>query len=299
MAQIISDLKNNFQRGSIHIQYIYINVGIFILVSLLGVFFLLFNRSASLLLNFVELPASFYRFLVQPWSIFTYMFMHSGLMHLLFNMLWLYWFGNLFLGFYSAKHFRGLYWLGGMLGGLFYMVAYNLFPYFSGSVNYSFLVGASASVLAIALATAYKEPDYPIRLLFIGTIRLKYLALFLVLTDVMMITGSNAGGHLAHLGGALTGLWFASSLRKGKDITHWLNRILDWVVGLFSGRPILKKRKPKMKVHYGGRTDEYEYNARKKAQSEKIDAILDKLRKSGYGSLTEEEKKCLFDASQR
>lgn len=299
MAQIISDLKNGFRRGSIYIQYIYINVAVFVITSLLGVLFLLFNHSASSVLNYMELPASFMRYIIQPWSLFTYMFMHGGVMHLLFNMLWLYWFGGLFLNFYSAKHFRGLYWLGGILGGLCYMLAYNFFPYFSQSVDYSFLLGASASVLAIALATAYKDPDYPIRLLFIGTVKLKYLALFMVVTDLMMITGANAGGHIAHLGGALAGLWFAASLSKGRDITGWFNQFLDWGNKLFAGLSEHKKKKPKMKVHYGGRADDYAYNARKKAQADEIDAILDKLRKSGYGSLTEEEKKRLFDASQR
>jgi len=145
-------------------------------------------------------------------------------------------------------------------------------------------------------ATAYREPDYPIRLFLFGTVRLKYLALVVIVTDLLFITSSNAGGHIAHLGGALAGLWFAASLSKGADITAWINKSLDAVTALFSFKP----RKPKMKVHYGTeRQKDYNYNARKKAQSDEIDRILDKLKKSGYESLTTEEKKSLFDASKR
>jgi hypothetical protein len=222
--------------------------------------------------------------------------MHAGVLHILFNMLWLYWFGALFLNFFSARHLRGVYILGGICGGLLYMTAYNIFPYFRPMTEYSFMLGASASVLAIVAATAYREPDYPIRLFLFGTVRLKYLALVVIVTDLLFITSSNAGGRIAHLGGALAGLWFAASLSKGADITAWINKSLDAVTALFSFKP----RKPKMKVHYGiERQKDYNYNARKKAQSDEIDRILDKLKKSGYESLTTEEKKSLFDASKR
>ena len=225
--------------------------------------------------------------------------MHAGFLHILFNMLWLYWFGSLFLYFFSGKHLRGLYIVGGICGGLLYMISYNVFPYFRPMTAYSTMVGASASVLAIVVATAYREPNYPVRLLFFGNVRLKYLALIVVLTDLFFITSSNAGGHIAHLGGALAGLWFAASLNKGKDITSWVNKALDAIAALFSAKTW--KRKPRMKVHYGNNTrqNDYDYNARKKAQSDEIDRILDKLKKSGYESLTTEEKKSLFDASKR
>ena len=246
----------------------------------------LFNRSLGGVFEWLELPASFTQFIIQPWSLFTYMFMHAGFLHILFNMLWLYWFGALFLMFFSAKHLRGVYILGGICGGLLYMVAYNVFPYFRPMVDYSFIVAA----------TAYREPNYPIRLFLFGTIRLKYLALIVIGTDLLFITSSNAGGHIAHLGGALAGVWFAAGLSKGRDITSWINKILDAIVSVFSFKP----RKPKMKVHYGNsRQKDYDYNARKKVQSEEIDRILDKLKKSGYESLTTEEKKSLFDASKR
>lgn len=298
MATIITDLKNNFRRGSIHIRLIYINAGIFVLTALASIILRLFNLSLGSLLDWFELPASLPRLVVQPWSILTYMFLHANLWHILFNMLWLYWFGTLFLQFFSAKHLRGLYILAGICGGVLYIAAYNLFPYFHSMTAYSFLLGASASVLGIVAATAYREPNYPIRLLFIGTMKLKYLALIVIGLDVLAITAENAGGHIAHLGGAVAGLWFAASLSKGTDLTRWINRIADGITGLFSPRP----RKPKMKVHYGANADrqkDYDYNARKKAQNDEIDRILDKIKQSGYTSLTAEEKKRLFDASNR
>ena len=264
MATIITDLKESFRRGNIYIQLIYINVGVFVLTTLTEVILQLFNRSLGGMFEWLELPASLSRFIVQPWSILTYMFMHAGVLHILFNMLWLYWFGALFLNFFSAKHLRGVYILGGICGGILYMAAYNIFPYFQPMTEYSFMLGASASVLAIVAATAYREPNYPIRLFLFGTIRLKYLVLIVVGMDLLFITSSN--------------------------------KFLDSIISLFSFKP----RKPKMKVHYGtDKQKDYNYNARKKAQSDEIDRILDKLKKSGYESLTTEEKKSLFDASKR
>ena len=296
MASFISDLKSRFHRGDINLQLIYINVGVFVVTTLVSVFLRLFNIGDASWMNFMTLPASIPEFLKQPWSLLSYMFLHADPLHLLFNMLWLYWFGQLFLSFFSARHFRGLYLLGGICGGLFYMLALNVFPYFTPYIYISTLLGASASVLAIVVATAVREPEYRGNFMFIGTVRLKYVALFMVVTDLLFVTSGNGGGHIAHLGGALAGWWFAWSLRKGKDVTKWINGVLDGCSGVWSK---LSSKKPKMKVSKGGRAADYDYNARKKQQSEEIDRILDKLKKSGYGSLTTEEKKRLFDASKK
>lgn len=297
MATIITDLKDSFRRGSIHIQLIYINIAVFVAVTLAGIALQLFNMEQARVFDWLELPASPARFIMQPWSLLTYMFMHGGLLHILFNMLWLYWFGAIFLNMFSSKHLRGLYVLGGICGGALYMLAYNVFPYFRPYIENSFMVGASASVLAIVAAAAYREPNYPIRLFLLGTLRLKYLALIVIGMDLLLITSENAGGHIAHLGGALAGVWFAAGLNKGRDVTAWINRAADGIASLFRRKP----RKPKMKVHYGNgsRQQDYNYNARKKAQSDEIDRILDKLRKTGYEGLSDEEKKSLFDASKR
>lgn len=297
MGSFITDLKNDFRRGSICQQFIYINIGIFVVTALVAIVGMLFNVGKSSWMEWLELPAWLPQFVKQPWSIVTYMFLHAGILHLLFNMLWLYSFGQLFLMFFSARHFRGLYFLGGFCGGLLYMVAYNFFPYFESYLYGSYLLGASASVLAIVIATAVRNPEYRVNLLLFGQIRLKYLALVMIITDLLFVTSNNAGGHIAHLGGALAGWWFAAGLRKGTDVTKWINGAIDWLSGGFRIQRVSKK--PKMEVHYGGRAKDYEYNARKKEQNEEVDRILDKFKKSGYQSLTTEEKKRLFDASKR
>ena len=297
MGNFISDLKNGFKRGSISLQFIYINVGVFVVTTLASVFLMLFNLSNAGLFQVLELPAYVPNFLMQPWSLFTYMFLHADALHLLFNMLWLYWFGQLFLSIFSARHLRGLYILGGLCGGLLYMLAFNVFPYFQSHIYSSWLLGASASVLAIVVATAVREPEYRVNFMFVGAVRLKYVALFMVITDLLFMTSGNGGGHIAHLGGALAGWWFAASLRKGHDVTKWINNVFDWVNGGFRFK--IPARKPKMKASKGGKNADYDYNAQKKRQSEEIDRILDKLKKSGYSSLTTEEKKRLFDASKR
>ena len=295
MGSFISDLKNGFNRGSICLQLIYINAGVFVVTTLVSVFLMLFKLGGVSWMDFLQLPAYIPRFLSQPWSLVTYMFLHAGALHLLFNMLWLYWFGLLFLSFFSARHFRGVYILGGLCGGLLFMLALNVFPYFTPYIYSSVLLGASASVLAIVVATAVREPEYRVNFMFIGAVRLKYVALFMVVTDLLFVTSGNGGGHIAHLGGALAGWWFAASLRKGRDVTKWINDVFDWISGGFK----FSAKKPKMKARKGGRTADYDYNAQKKRQSEEIDRILDKLKKSGYTSLTDEEKKRLFDASKR
>lgn len=299
MSNIITDLRQRFVRADICLQFIYVNGAVFLLLAILSVFFRLFNLDGVVLARWLEFPADGWQALCRPWTLITYMFMHADVLHLLFNMLWLYCFGRMFLYAYSARHFRGLYLLGGMAGALLYLLAYNVFPFFRPFVSTGLLVGASASVLAIVVATAMSMPDYRIQLLLIGSVRLKYVALIMVLTDLLFITSANAGGHIAHLGGALAGWWFALGIRGGRyDGTAWINAVWDWLAGLFTRRP----HKPKMKVHRtagGKRAGDYEYNARKKESEAEIDRILDKVRKSGYEGLTAEEKRTLFDASKR
>ena len=263
----VSDLRRRFGQGDIVMRLLYINVAAFLVVSFCNILLVLFNASPLLWSRYLELPASVGQFVCQPWSLFTYMFMHAGLLHILFNMLWLYWFGRLFLLRFSSRHLRGVYVLGGVCGGLLYMLAYNVFPYFADRLSGAYLVGASASVLAIAVATAVRMPDYQIRLLFIGTIRLKYVAILVVVLDLLFMTSDNAGGHIAHIGGALAGWWFAAGLTRGYDITRWINVVFDF----FGGKYFERKTPPKIKVHYSERQNDYDFNARKKAQSDEID----------------------------
>ena len=300
MGTIITDLREKFRNGDVVIQLIYINVAIFVVTTLAGVILKLSGFEEYASFSFLALPASVGRFLMQPWSVITYMFMHAGVWHILFNMLCLYWFGEIFLMFFSSKHLRGLYLLGGIVGGALFMLCYNVFPYFLPALESSVVVGASASILAIIIAVAYREPNYRVQLFLVGNVSLKYLALFVVVIDLMFVTSSNAGGHIAHLGGALGGLLFAVLLNKGIDLTRWINKLLDFFFRLF--RYHTWHRRPKMQVHYYNNVrqeTDAEYNQRKKKKDEEIDRILDKLKKSGYGSLSSEEKKRLFDASKK
>ena len=299
MGNFIDDLKRTFKQGNIVVRLIFINVAAYVLVTFIGVLLSLFGMRVGPWVSNLYLPSDLLQLLRRPWTPITYMFLHSGVWHLLGNMLWLYWFGKLFLYFFSSKHLRGLYVVGGLMGGLLYVVSYNLFPLFREQLYSSALVGASASVLAIAIATAIREPEYRIHLMFVGPVRLKYFALVIVLFDIFSVGSNNAGGHIAHLGGALAGWWFAYGIGRGYDITRWANACIDALGGLFRKRP-RKPRKPKMKVHVNNsRTADYDYNARKKAQSDEVDSILEKLKKSGYSSLTDEEKRKLFEASNR
>jgi membrane associated rhomboid family serine protease len=275
MNSFLDELKGRYRQGDIALRLIYINVGVFLFLTLLNLAWTLCGRQGLPLEQYLQLPAWPLRWLHQPWSILTYMFVHADVWHLLFNMLWLYTFGQLFLATHSTRHFRQLYLLGGIAGGVLFMLAYNVFPYFRESVGYTQagLVGASAAVLALVVATAVQQPDYRLRFALIGFVRLKYVALFVVLADLLFLTADNAGGHIAHLGGALAGWLFA--------------------------RRLSRPQRPRMEVHMGKHAADYSYNARRQQQNDRVDRILEKLKKSGYNSLTDVEKKSLFDASRR
>ena len=344
---------NNFRQWRLNTsdivsKFIYFNVGVFVFVTLVNLFLTLFGVPANPWVKYLQLPSWLPTLFFQPWSLVTYMFLHVGLFHLLFNMLWLLWFGRLFLNFFSRNHFRGLYILGGIYGGLSFVLAYNILPGFEVSLPNASLLGASASVLAIVVATAVREPNLPVQFMFLGSVRLKFVALFMVAFDLLFISYDNAGGHIAHLGGAAAGWFFASGLARGIDRTQWINHLIDLFTGKFKvdwGRVFssskltgwFSNRNPKMKVRFGGkygrgvngqgcgkgngrgdgsynsnggcrrpcsdREKDYEYNAQqsaeKRARQKELDQILDKLRKSGYGSLSAEEKRRLFEMGDR
>lgn len=292
MDDIFTNLKQRFRSGNILIKLIYINVGVFLLLRLAAVLFLLFNVHGVPFLEYLQMPSSPMLLLLRPWTVLTYMFTHYDFLHILFNMLWLYWFGGIFLQFFNERQLGGTYVLGGIAGALLFLVAYNLFPYFQAVAGRSFLMGASASVMAIVFAVSFYRKEYEINLLLIGRIKLIWLAWFTLILDLLAITSTNAGGHLAHIGGALLGIWYAAQITKGKDLTAPINRMIDWFVNL-------GKKKPKMKVTYKRTETDQEYNARKTQENKNLDEILDKLKRSGYDSLSKEEKKQLFDASKK
>lgn len=292
MGDIFTNLKQNFKVGDVLTKLIYINVGIFVLIRLVSVFLMLFNINSTSFLQYLQFPSSPELFLYRPWTVFTYMFTHFDVLHILFNMLWLYWFGKLFLTYWGERQLGGLYVWGGIAGAVLFMLSYNIFPYFQNLANDSYLMGASASVMAIVFAVAFYQKDLEVNLLIVGKVKLIYLAIFTFVIDLLAITSSNAGGHLAHIGGALLGIYFAVQIQKGKDLTGPMNRLIDWFVNL-------GKRKPKMKVSYKRTETDYEYNARKHQEIVDLDSILDKLKRSGYESLSSDEKKRLFDASRK
>lgn len=292
MGDIFTKLKLLFTQGSFLIKLIFVNIGIFLIIRLTLVFLTLFQIEEVNFLQYFEMPSSFGLLLYRPWTIITYMFMHFDLLHLVFNMLWLYWFGKIFLMFFNERQLGGLYFSGGIAGALLFLIAYSLFPYFQNVVGASYLIGASASVMAIVFAISFYQKNYEINLLFFGRVKLIYLALVSLLIDLLSITSANAGGHIAHLGGALFGVLFALQFRKGRDLTFFVNKIIDFVVNL-------RKPRTKMKVTYKRPETDMDYNARKRNEARNVDAILDKLKRSGYESLSSEEKKALFDASKK
>jgi len=292
MEDIFTKIRQAFRSGSILTKLIYINAGVFLFVRLTEIFCLLFNLGDFSFLTWLQMPSSPAALLHKPWTVVTYMFTHFGFLHILFNMLLLYWFGRIFLAFFSPRQLGGLYLLGGIAGGLLFMLAYNVLPYFRNVSALSSLMGASASVMAIVFAVSFYRKEYEIHLLFVGPVKLVYLACGVFLIDLLAITSSNAGGHIAHIGGALLGLCFALRIREGKDLTAPLNRLLDKIANI--GKP-----RPKLRMTYKRPETRYEFNARKRAESNEIDAILEKLKHSGYASLSANEKKKLFEASKK
>lgn len=298
---MFENIYRKFKLQNIVGKFIYANVGVYIIVVLIGVFSVLFNvaDTGRVFVGFFELPSSLTQLLARPWSIFTYMFLHEHFTHILWNMIALYVFGRIFIDFYSIRHFVGTYIMGGLFGGIAFVLSYNLFPYFAPYVGNSYLIGASASVLAIVVASAVRNPDYRINLLLIGSVKLSTFAIFTVAISVLMLAGNNAGGNFAHLGGAVAGWLVAYMLNKGFDITSVVNKPIDWISMLFKKDTYRRKPKPKFKYSAGGRNADYEYNARKKAAEAEVDKILEKIKKGGYTSLTDDEKKRLFDASSK
>jgi membrane associated rhomboid family serine protease len=290
---IFSRIGQRFSRGNILSKLIFINAGVFVAVRLVMVFLTLFDMNSAHFLTYVQLSSLPEMLPYRPWTVITYMFLHVDLLHILFNMLWLYWFGGLFLLFFSARQLGGVYVTGGLAGAALFMLAYNVFPYFRNLAGPSMLMGASASVMAIVFAVSFYRKNYEINLLLVGKVKLIYLALFTLLVDLLSITSVNAGGHIAHLGGAVFGMLFAGQLLHGKDLTTFINRRIDWLVNLRK-----RRRRPHMKVTYRRTESDMEYNARKRGEMEALNAILEKLKRSGYDSLSADERKKLFDASR-
>ncbi len=283
---IWDEIKESFREGSALTRLIYINLGVFLVFRILNVFFFL-SGTPFPFMDWLALPADFGLLASRPWTLITYMFLHFEFLHILFNLLWLYWMGQIFLTYFDQGKLITIYLLGGISGGLFYVVGYNLFPVFSHMVSDSRLLGASASVIAIVTALAVHAPNHTLHLMFIGPVKMKYIALISVLMYVIGISSTNAGGNLAHLGGAFWGVIYVLQLRRGIDPGKRVN-------GLFSSLKKTFGSQPKVKISYRKPTDDIEYNRQKNQDQKRMNQILEKISKSGYDSLSKEEKEILF-----
>jgi membrane associated rhomboid family serine protease len=291
---IWDDIKKTFRDGSNLIKLIYINIAVFILITITAVIgFLVNNPEVSIkALNLFSVPSSFSALLLRPWTLITYMFVHKDIWHILFNMLWLYWFGTIFLEYLDQRKLVAVYFLGGLSGALVYILSFNIFPAFAGVVSESVAIGASASVMAVVIAIAAYVPDYTVNLFLFGRVKIKYMALAIFVLTSIMDFSINSGGKLAHIGGAFFGYFFTLNLRQGRELGKGFNKIIDFLATAF-------KPRKKLKVTHKKAANEYEYNQTRVEHQTRINTILDKISKGGYDSLTKEEKEMLFKESQK
>ena len=291
---ILDDIKLTFRKGSNLTRLIYINIAVFFLITIVaGIGFLLNDPEVSVkALELFSVPASLSTLLIRPWTLITYMFTHKDIWHILFNMLWLYSFGRIFLEYLDQRKLVAVYLLGGISGAIVYILSFNVFPAFTGVVADSVAIGASASVMAVVIAIATYVPDYTVQLFLLGRIKIKYLALGIFVLTSIMDFSVNSGGKLAHIGGALFGYLYIINLRSGRDIGKGFNSIIDFFATIF-------KPRKKLKVTHKKVANEFEYNRIKVEHQKRINQILDKISKGGYDSLTKEEKETLFNESQK
>tara|TARA_B100002019_G_scaffold49555_1_gene42172 strand:+ start:8838 stop:9698 length:861 start_codon:yes stop_codon:yes gene_type:complete len=281
---IIEDIKKAWnKRDNGLIKIILINIIVFVSINIVQVILTISGLSSffTLFINKLMLPASLGTFILQPWSIITYFFLHMSFMHILWNMLFLYWFGKIIYDNIGNNALISLYVLGGIIGGLFYMAIYNIIPYYGDRVSESLMLGASAGVFSVVVGSATLMPNYTFHLLLIGPVRIKYIALFYVLLSFFDVAGTNAGGEIAHLGGAFIGYIFIRQLQNGINIGEGIINFINF----FNEKKKVKKEK------FQNKNDE--------TTQDEVDKILDKISESGYSSLTSKEKERLFNASKK
>jgi membrane associated rhomboid family serine protease len=288
------DIKSTFRNGSNLTKLIYLNVGVFVLIKLVEVIAVLFSfpELTGFSLRILAIPASVPVLITRPWTIITYMFLHEGFVHLIFNLLWLYWMGRIFLEYLDQKKLVAVYILGGICGAILFVVAFNIFPAFTETRSGSIALGASAAVMAVVVAIAAYVPDYTVYLFLVGKVKLKYLAFVMFILTSILDFSINSGGKIAHIGGAMFGYFYAISYRRGKDLGKGLNRFIDFLFTLF-------KPGKRLKITYKKPKTDYEYNIQKVERQAEINKILEKISKGGYDSLTKSEKDLLFKESQK
>jgi membrane associated rhomboid family serine protease len=296
---MFEEFKNAFHRpNNAHIQLIIINVVVFVVMAVLSVV-LTISEMPSFFIAIHEqiaIPAVFSDFIRKPWTIITYSFAHdlSGILHILFNMLGFYWFGKLFVEYLGSDKLIAVYVLGAIAGGALYLIFYNTIPFYMSRIPEHGMVGASAAVFAVMVAVATLLPDYSFHLLFFGAVRIKYIALIYIMISILGSVQGNAGGNVAHLGGALIGFVYTKQMQAGVNWGTWITWILDSMRKIFA---------PKQRVKVTYRKDEPKVQKPStkisKASQEEIDIILDKISDRGYESLSKDEKEKLFNASKK
>ena len=287
---IIDEIKVSFKKGSTLHKLIYLNLGLFLAVQIVRIILYL-SSSYDLFddfLNYLAVPSNLDILARRPWTLVTYMFLHVDFIHILFNLLWLFWFGTVFIQELGLKKLLSTYLLGGLTGGILYVIFYNIFPVFSEVKDSSVALGASASVMAVVVATATYQPDRRMHLVLIGPIKIVYIALVMFILTSMVDFSVNTGGKIAHIGGALMGFLIAYYYKQGKDITRGFENFMDQIASWF------KPGKQKMKVTHKRSSNDIEYKAQKVEEQKEIDVILDKISKAGYDSLSAREKELLF-----
>ncbi len=297
MKDIINQIKQSYKAGDILTRLIFINVGVFFSIKTVQIIFGLFT-----IIEVHEVNDAIYKYLAFPsnnleaalfrfHTVITHMFLHLGFRHIFYNMLSLYFLGRIFLSYFTPKKFLGLYLLGGFAGLILLEVILKISPKDQLSLPAH---GASAAVMTIVIGICAYVPKVEVRPFGLFPIKLMYVGMVYFLLDYLFLMEANTGGHIAHIGGAITGYIFATSEKKGKDITKGMNSVISGIVNLF-------KRKSKLKVVHSQKnvqnmTDD-EYNENKKYTQKEIDKILDKISASGYESLSKQEKKDLYNFS--
>ena len=291
---LLDEIKFRFKTGGIYVQLIYVNVAAFVLLLLVRLGFYLANDMETFfwLEHGLMISANPELILYRPWTVVTHMFVHQGVWHLLGNMIMLHVGGMVFMNFHNSKRLISTYFLGGFSGAFVMVLAMNLIPRFSQYSDMIYASGASAAMLAVIVAAATTAPDFNLRLVFLGNVKLKWIALFVVVSNLLFMPEGNEGGRFGHLGGALFGYLYIRLSQNGTDLTVDFLKPWYWVKNKLAERD-----KPIKVVHRKPRNDD-EYNANKASKQEQIDVILDKIKRSGYESLSKKEKEILFKNSK-
>ena len=284
--ELISSLKYKYNNLDVLGQIIVWMVVCFALPFLIDTFLFLFNINSFSIIYYFQVSPSLFELIFKPWSLITYGFFHADLWHLIGNMIILYFSGRVVLDLFGKEKFIKIFIIGLLCGSFTYLISYNVFPVFQGLKPP--MIGASAGAIAVFVFLASHMPNYTFRLI-IFDVKIFYIALFIIIMDLIQIPVSNAGGHLAHLGGAAWGFYYNNQLKKGNDPGNKIIDFLNYLKGFF-------KKKSKIRKVY--RRDDFKKPSKEEVDQKKIDLILDKISKSGYDSLTKGEKETLFKAGK-